>query len=371
MYNVTDPSFVPPPTVLLEDPEGKHSKKLDLFERIKLGRTTSNKTAPAASNGFFESKVLSRTHADVWAEDGRVFIRDLGSSNGTFVNGERLSEENQQSVPHELHTGDRIDFGVDINNDTGTEIQFKKVVVFVRIAAPGSSASPSRKSGGSPTYTAAQSSQQAGDGGATMTRPMAGAASKYADSTREFNDMRQKAAALEREHSSVSQQVNALTAQITQLSQENHSLQQRTVQLQREAEDERHKAADAVARASRASALAAAAADDGQLRAAIEKNKKLEAEVAALKSQVSRIGGKQAAPRRSSVIGTLFKLLVLLIVLAGVYLFYFDGFAVVDPLAEQHLGVKLSTTVYDAVNQGTAAVNRAKDQYFPQQHTEL
>jgi len=33
---------------------------------------------------------ISRTHARIVVEDGRYFIEDLGSSNGTFVNGERI-----------------------------------------------------------------------------------------------------------------------------------------------------------------------------------------------------------------------------------------------------------------------------------------
>lgn len=40
--------------------------------RVKIGRQTNNKTVPHPSNGFFDSKVLSRTHAEVWSQDGKV-----------------------------------------------------------------------------------------------------------------------------------------------------------------------------------------------------------------------------------------------------------------------------------------------------------
>lgn len=40
--------------------------------RVKIGRQTNAKTVPNATNGYFDSKVLSRAHAEVWAEDGKV-----------------------------------------------------------------------------------------------------------------------------------------------------------------------------------------------------------------------------------------------------------------------------------------------------------
>lgn len=40
--------------------------------RIKIGRQTNQKTLPQPSNGFFDSKVLSRMHAEVWSQDGKV-----------------------------------------------------------------------------------------------------------------------------------------------------------------------------------------------------------------------------------------------------------------------------------------------------------
>jgi hypothetical protein len=68
----TDPGFVPPPVLVLESTDPKHSKSLDLIDRIKVGRITSSKTVASSSNGFFESKVLSRTHAEIWGENGKV-----------------------------------------------------------------------------------------------------------------------------------------------------------------------------------------------------------------------------------------------------------------------------------------------------------
>ncbi len=47
---------------------------------------------------------ISRRHAQILRQDDRILVRDLGSSNGTYVNGERV-----ESV--ELKTGDIVTFG--------------------------------------------------------------------------------------------------------------------------------------------------------------------------------------------------------------------------------------------------------------------
>lgn len=40
--------------------------------RVKIGRQTNAKTIPHPSNGYFDSKVLSRMHAEVWSQEGKV-----------------------------------------------------------------------------------------------------------------------------------------------------------------------------------------------------------------------------------------------------------------------------------------------------------
>ncbi len=50
---------------------------------------------------------VSRLHAVLKREASRVFLMDLGSSNGTFVNGKRLSP----NVDHALSNGDVIALG--------------------------------------------------------------------------------------------------------------------------------------------------------------------------------------------------------------------------------------------------------------------
>ncbi|OIW31192.1 hypothetical protein CONLIGDRAFT_573248 [Coniochaeta ligniaria NRRL 30616] len=99
-------------------------------DTLRIGRQTNAKTVPTPVNGFFDSKVLSRQHAEIWADrSGKIWIRDIKSSNGTFVNGARLSQENRESEPHELQSQDHLELGIDIVNED------QKTVVHHKVAA--------------------------------------------------------------------------------------------------------------------------------------------------------------------------------------------------------------------------------------------
>ena len=97
-------------------------------EILRIGRQTNAKTVPTPSNGYFDSKVLSRQHAEIWADrNGKVWIRDVKSSNGTFVNGVRLSPESRDSEPHELRENDMLELGIDIVSEDQKSIVHHKV----------------------------------------------------------------------------------------------------------------------------------------------------------------------------------------------------------------------------------------------------
>ena len=51
------------------------------------------------------SELISRYHCAIISEDGYVAVRDLGSKNGVFLNGEQISME------HELKNGDKLSVG--------------------------------------------------------------------------------------------------------------------------------------------------------------------------------------------------------------------------------------------------------------------
>ncbi|KAL5621887.1 hypothetical protein BROUX41_005832 [Berkeleyomyces rouxiae] len=106
---------------------------------LRIGRQTNQKTIPTPSNGYFDSKVLSRQHAEIWSDrSGKIWIRDVKSSNGTFVNNVRLSAENLDSDPHEIKTGDHLELGIDIIGEDGKTIIHHKVSAKVEHAGPAS-----------------------------------------------------------------------------------------------------------------------------------------------------------------------------------------------------------------------------------------
>jgi hypothetical protein len=53
---------------------------------------------------------VSRTHAVVWRDGVQVYIRDVDSTNGTFVNERKLPPE----TDHPLRIGDVVGFGADL-----------------------------------------------------------------------------------------------------------------------------------------------------------------------------------------------------------------------------------------------------------------
>ena len=83
---------------IIEGPAKQKTFTLDKSE-IVIGRSRqSTLTIPA--------KGISKRHCRLWEEDDRLFIEDLGSTNGTEVNGIRL--ERKMS----LRSGDRIRISV-------------------------------------------------------------------------------------------------------------------------------------------------------------------------------------------------------------------------------------------------------------------
>ena len=74
----------------------KGAEKRDLSgERILIGRN------PDCTLQINEGRV-SRQHAELVREDGKIFLKDLGSANGTFLNDQQVSR------PTEIKPGDRI-----------------------------------------------------------------------------------------------------------------------------------------------------------------------------------------------------------------------------------------------------------------------
>ncbi|XP_073998916.1 sarcolemma associated protein isoform X1 [Rhodnius prolixus] len=92
-------------------------RTLCLDQPVKIGRSVA-RARPASNNAIFDCKVLSRNHALIWYSNGKFYLQDTKSSNGTFVNNHRLSKSSEESLPREVCSGDIVQFGVDVLENT-------------------------------------------------------------------------------------------------------------------------------------------------------------------------------------------------------------------------------------------------------------
>ncbi|KAJ3100613.1 hypothetical protein HDU97_002101 [Phlyctochytrium planicorne] len=100
--------------------------KLSLVHVHRFGR--SDPAAKSPQNPYsieFSSRVVSRAHAEVFVEDDVVYIQDIGSKSGTYINGVRLSDPNHKSESFELRTGDILQFGQDIPQEKLYSMKWK------------------------------------------------------------------------------------------------------------------------------------------------------------------------------------------------------------------------------------------------------
>ncbi|MCB0954729.1 MAG: FHA domain-containing protein [Ilumatobacter sp.] len=89
---------VPTRLVVLQ-PRVRKGSAYPIGVEITLGR------APSCSIGLPDDTFASQLHARVFTQDGGVWVEDLGSTNGTHLNGGRVT------APTALVQGDRVQVG--------------------------------------------------------------------------------------------------------------------------------------------------------------------------------------------------------------------------------------------------------------------
>jgi hypothetical protein len=88
-----------PSRLMVLEPKVRKGSAYPLGGELTLGRATS------CSIGLPDDTFASQLHTRVYVLDGAVWVDDLGSTNGTHVNGRRIS------APVQLVTGDRLQIG--------------------------------------------------------------------------------------------------------------------------------------------------------------------------------------------------------------------------------------------------------------------
>lgn len=94
--------FAPTRETVIGDFREEMATRRDAAE-IRLDRNRILGRAPGTEGVILDHPRVSRSHAEIQLAEGKVLLRDLGSSNGTFVNGQRITGL------RELQLSDRID----------------------------------------------------------------------------------------------------------------------------------------------------------------------------------------------------------------------------------------------------------------------
>ena len=81
------------------EPVDKRGQVFDLGDELTVGR------AGGCQIALEDDKTVSQLHARVFRRDGRVYVEDLGSTNGTYLNAKKVA------APVALHRGDRLQVG--------------------------------------------------------------------------------------------------------------------------------------------------------------------------------------------------------------------------------------------------------------------
>jgi serine phosphatase RsbU (regulator of sigma subunit)/pSer/pThr/pTyr-binding forkhead associated (FHA) protein len=107
-----------PNEITIQGPDGVTRPVALEGERLSLGRSAANELCYAEDAGLSRQHLVFERKGDVW------ILRDLGSKNGTMVNGQRIS------APHVLKRGDRVSAG-HVTIDFGAQPMSDQTVVFV------------------------------------------------------------------------------------------------------------------------------------------------------------------------------------------------------------------------------------------------
>jgi pSer/pThr/pTyr-binding forkhead associated (FHA) protein len=88
-----------PARVKVVDPPDKRGRAFDLADEVTIGRASGCQIA------LEDDKAVSQLHARLFRRDGRLYLEDLGSTNGTYLNAKKVGG------PVALARGDRVQVG--------------------------------------------------------------------------------------------------------------------------------------------------------------------------------------------------------------------------------------------------------------------
>lgn len=87
------------PSLRVLEPASRQGESFRVTQELTVGR------APGCAIVLGDDRFVSQVHARVFRREKDVYVEDLGSTNGTFVNGERVSSATR------VQRGDTVQFG--------------------------------------------------------------------------------------------------------------------------------------------------------------------------------------------------------------------------------------------------------------------
>lgn len=87
-----------PATVVVHEPEGDKPRTVRLSERTDIGRADGCAIR-------LQDTYVSQVHARLAGKDGTWYVEDLGSTNGTFVNGSQIDGLSPLAFGDEVQIG--------------------------------------------------------------------------------------------------------------------------------------------------------------------------------------------------------------------------------------------------------------------------
>lgn len=85
---------------------GPRETHFQLYHQNKIGRSSNTVEQDIDLTPLDQNSVVSRNHAVIFFKEGHYWIKDSGSKNGTFINGEEVFGQ-----PVALKTNDVLHFG--------------------------------------------------------------------------------------------------------------------------------------------------------------------------------------------------------------------------------------------------------------------
>lgn len=97
---------------------------------VRMGRAGEQAKDSNVLYILVRSKVVSRSHCEIWYTSGQWYIRDVGSSSGTFLNGARLPLPYRDLPPLAVKDGDIVQLGT--NYSQGEDPRLRRVTFKLR-----------------------------------------------------------------------------------------------------------------------------------------------------------------------------------------------------------------------------------------------